>query len=73
MSKPISLPVYCVLFPTKREHLKMTLSSFEGTLQPTASHETCLFVGCFFFIFILIQENFAVCLLSQGEKRKYKT
>ena len=50
----------------------MTLSSIEGTLQPPASHEMCLFVGSF-LIFIMILEDFALCLLSQGEKRKYIT
>ena len=44
----LRLPVYCVLFSTKQEHLKMTLSSIEGTLKPPASHETCLFIGSFF-------------------------
>ena len=50
----------------------MTVSSIEGTLQPPASHETCLFVGSS-INFIVILENFAECLSCKGEKRKYKT
>ena len=61
----------CTVPTTRKELLKMTLSSIEGTFQPPASYKTCLFVGSFFFH--SDSENIAVSLLSQSEKRKYKT